>query len=73
MIARKSPAVIAAFLYLRIMVSTWLEAGSEATAVEAVPFSTGLAIAAAAGFTLLVGVWPGWLLDAAATVTTYAR
>lgn len=66
-------AVIAAFLYLRIMVSTWLEAGSEATAVEAVPFSTGLAIAAAAGFTLLVGVWPGWLLDAAATVTTYAR
>jgi NADH-quinone oxidoreductase subunit N len=66
-------AVVAAFLYLRIMVSTWLEDGDEATEQEAVPFSTGLAVLAAAAFTLFVGVWPNWLLDAADTVTTYAR
>jgi NADH-quinone oxidoreductase subunit N len=66
-------AVIAAFLYLRIMVNTWLEPGDDSTEQEAVPFSTGLAILAAAGFTLFVGVWPNWLLDAADTVTQYAR
>ncbi len=66
-------AVIAAFLYLRIMVNTWLEAGDEAAEREAVPLSTGLAILSAALFTLFVGVWPGWLLDAADTVTQYAR
>jgi NADH-quinone oxidoreductase subunit N len=66
-------AVVAAFLYLRIMVSTWLESGAESTEQEAVPFSTGLAVFSAAAFTLLIGVWPGWLLDAAENVTTYAR
>jgi NADH-quinone oxidoreductase subunit N len=66
-------AVIAAFLYLRIMVNTWLESGDASTEQEAVPFSTGLAILAAAGFTLFVGVWPNWLLDYADTVTQYAR
>ena len=66
-------AVIAAFLYLRIMVSTWLEAGEESTTQEAVPFATGLAVALAAAFTIFVGVWPNWLLDAADTVTQYAR
>ena len=40
---------------------------------EAVPFSTGLAVLASAVFTLVVGIWPGWLLDAADTVTQYAR
>ena len=66
-------AVIAAFLYLRIMVNTWLEAGDDSTEAEPVPISTGLAILSAAAFTLFVGVWPGWLLDAADTVTQYAR
>ena len=65
-------AVIAAFLYLRIMVNVWLEGGSDDAEVEPVPVSTGLAIVAAAAFTLFVGVWPGWLLDAAETVTQYA-
>ena len=37
-------AVVAAFLYLRIMVSTWLETGSESTEPESIPFSTGLAV-----------------------------
>ncbi|MEO6571110.1 MAG: proton-conducting transporter membrane subunit, partial [Ilumatobacteraceae bacterium] len=66
-------AVVGAFLYLRIMVSTWLESADGETAREPVPFNTGLAVGAAALFTMFVGVYPGWLLDAAATVTTYAR
>lgn len=66
-------ATIAAFLYLRIMVSVWIEPGGEATEQEAVPFATGFAIALSAAFTLFVGVWPNWLLDAADTVNQYAR
>ena len=66
-------AVVAAFLYLRIMVSMWLEQGAESTEQEAVPFSNGLALFGAAAFTLFVGVWPNWLLDAAQDVTQYAR
>jgi NADH-quinone oxidoreductase subunit N len=65
-------AVIAAFLYLRIMVNVWLEPADD-TEPERVPFTSGLAIAGAAVFTILVGVWPGWLLDATDTVTQYAR
>ena len=66
-------AVVAAFLYLRIMVNVWLEGSAESVETESVPFSTGLAVTAAAVFTLLVGVWPGWLLSATETVTNYAR
>jgi NADH-quinone oxidoreductase subunit N len=66
-------AVIAAFLYLRIMVNTWLEDGDEATEQEAVPAATAIAVGLAAAFTIFVGVWPNWLLDAADTVTQYAR
>jgi NADH-quinone oxidoreductase subunit N len=66
-------AVIAAFMYLRIMVKTWLDDGDAATEREPVPFATGLSIALAAAFTLAIGVWPNWLLDAADTVTQYAK
>lgn len=66
-------AVVAAFLYLRIMVSTWLESGADSTQREAIPLATGIAVFGAAAFTLFVGVWPSWLLDAAQNVTTYAR
>ena len=66
-------AVIAAFLYLRIMVNVWLEPADGEVAPEPVPFTSAIAIAGAAVFTLLVGVWPGWLLDATDTVTQYAR
>ena len=34
---------------------------------------TAVAVFAAAAFTLAVGVWPNWLLDAAEHVSTYAR
>ncbi|NND76056.1 MAG: NADH-quinone oxidoreductase subunit N [Ilumatobacter sp.] len=75
-------AVVAAFLYLRIMVNMWLaepaDGVDEATAAGEpgglrVPLSAGVAIAGAAAFTLFVGVLPGWLIDAADTVTAYAR
>jgi NADH-quinone oxidoreductase subunit N len=66
-------AVIAAFLYLRIMVSTWLERDEAAAGPVAVPLLTGVAVFASAAFTLAIGVWPQWLLDAADHVSEYAR
>ncbi len=70
-------AVVAAFLYLRIMVTMWAsEPATDADGVAervAVPFSIGVAIVAAVAFTLVVGIVPGWLIDAADTVTAYAR
>ena len=38
-----------------------------------IPFSAGVAIFAAAAFTLFVGIVPGWLLDAAEHTTQFAR
>jgi NADH-quinone oxidoreductase subunit N len=61
-------SVVAAFVYLRIMVSAWIaDAPDDGVAAEPVgfPFVTGLAIAAAAAFTVVVGIVPGWLVDAA--------
>ncbi len=66
-------AVVAAFLYLRIMVSMWLSPADDDAGALAVPFSAGLAITAAAVFTVAVGIFPGWLIEAADTVTQYAR
>lgn len=57
-------SVIGAYLYLRIMVSVWMQ-DDESRAVEAVPFASGLSIGVAALFTVAVGIVPGWLLDAA--------
>jgi NADH-quinone oxidoreductase subunit N len=66
-------AVIAAFLYLRIMVTMWTADPADGSPPIVVPFSIGVAIVAAVAFTLVVGVVPGWLIDAADTVTDYAR
>jgi NADH-quinone oxidoreductase subunit N len=73
-------AVIAAFLYLRIMVSMWVgdstgdaSAGDAAEGKVAVPFSMGVVITLSVAFTLVLGVLPGWLIDAADQVTQYAR
>jgi NADH-quinone oxidoreductase subunit N len=66
-------AVVGAFVYLRVMVAVWLRDGERAHDRERVPFMTGLAVFAAAAFTILVGVWPQWLLGAADHVTAYAR
>ncbi len=65
-------SVIAAFLYLRIMISMWVaepESGDDAREAVRVPFSTGLAVALAVGFTLVIGFFPGWLIDAAKAAT----
>jgi NADH-quinone oxidoreductase subunit N len=65
-------SVIAAFLYLRIMISMWVaepEAGDDAREQIRVPFSTGLAVALSVGFTLLVGFFPDWLVEASKHAT----
>ena len=68
-------SVIAAFLYLRIMVSIWIldAPADDGREQVAIPFSSGVAIAAAVAFTLLVGIVPGWLLDAADATVAFAR
>jgi len=66
-------AVIAAFLYLRIMISMWVsepEAGDEAREPIRIPLSTGIAIAASVGFTLVVGFVPGWIIQASQNATS---
>ncbi len=66
-------AVVAAFLYLRIMVTMWTSDPADGAERVAIPFSMGVAITAAVAFTLVVGIVPGWLIEAADTVTAYAR
>ncbi len=69
-------SVVAAFLYLRIMVNVWMaDPPPEGEALEPVrvPVASGLAIVAAVSFTLVVGIFPEWLLEAAETTTTFAR
>jgi NADH-quinone oxidoreductase subunit N len=61
-------SVIAAFLYLRIMVSMWVaepESGDDGREAITVPLWTGVALTLSVGFTLVVGFDPGWLIDAA--------
>jgi NADH-quinone oxidoreductase subunit N len=60
-------SVIAAFLYLKIMISMWLSDDADGAAPKEsveVPWSAATVIAGAAAFTLVVGVWPNWLIDA---------
>ena len=69
-IAAMLAAVIGAFLYLRIMVSMWLDEPADGGTL-AIPRAAGAVVAIAVVFTLFVGVFPGWLLDATDLVTTY--
>ena len=69
-------AVIAAFLYLRIMVSVWLadpETGDDSREAVRVPLVTGMAITICTAFTLYVGFNPGWIIDASDRVIDVAR
>lgn len=69
-------AVIAAFVYLRLMVSMWIaepEAGDVEREPVVVPFATAVAITAAVVFTLVVGIQPSWLIDASRDVAFLAR
>ena len=67
--------VIAAFLYLRIMVSAWIQdaPADDDTSTVSIPFGSGLAITAAVAFTLVVGLFPEWLLDVADSTVQFAR
>jgi NADH-quinone oxidoreductase subunit N len=69
-------SVIAAVLYLRIMISMWLsdaEAGDDAREKVAVPFTSAIVIMAAVVFTLVAGVFPGWLIDASRDALAFVR
>ena len=57
-------AVIGAFLYLRIMVSMWMEEPASTEKI-AIPRPVGVVIVASVAFALVVGFFPGLLLDAA--------
>ena len=63
-------AVIAAYLYLRIMVSAWLADSTDDIPIE-VPTGLGIAVSFCVGFTIAVGVFPGWLLTLADKATTF--
>ena len=71
-IAAMVAAVIGAFLYLRIMVSMWLDDASSEDAIT-IPRASGAIVAVAVLFTLFVGIFPGWLLDATRLVATYSE
>ena len=59
-------AVVAAYLYLRIIVSMFLaDPVADDRERVRVPISTGVAVTAALAFTLVVGVIPGWLVSLA--------
>ncbi len=60
-------SVVSAFLYLRIMISMWMsdaESGDEAREKVTVPWTAGVVVLASVVFTLVAGVFPGWLIDA---------
>jgi len=67
-VAAMLAAVIAAFLYLRIMVSMWLSDPADEAPVS-VSKSAGLAITLAVAVTLVVGVLPGLLLEISKTIS----
>jgi NADH-quinone oxidoreductase subunit N len=69
-------AVIAAFLYLRIMISMWAtpaEAGDDDREAVRLPLLAGIAIFASAAFTLVIGFVPAWIIDVAGGVVQLAR
>ena len=60
-------SVVSAFLYLRIMISMWMsdaESGDDAREKVTVPWTAGVVVLASVVFTLVAGVFPGWLIDA---------
>jgi len=60
-------SVIAAVLYLRIMINMWMadpESGDESREAVRVPLTAGVVVALGAAFTLFAGIFPGWLIDA---------
>ena len=67
-------SVIAAFLYLRIMVSVWLDedeepvdvrSAAEAKALIPIPWGAAAVLVITAGFTLVLGIWPQPMVEMA--------
>jgi NADH-quinone oxidoreductase subunit N len=61
-------AVIAAFLYLRIMISMWVsepQSGDDQREPVRLPVLLLTAIALSVGFTIVVGLFPNWLIHLA--------
>ncbi len=65
-------AVIAAYLYLRIMVSMWL-AEPVTVAPRTITIAGRLSLGVAVVITLVLGVLPTWLLDLGDSLTSLAR
>ena len=65
-------AVIAAYLYLRIMIRMWLTEATDERRVP-IPLSSGLAITAVVVYSIVLGIVPGPLIGAADTVVEFAR
>jgi len=70
-------AVIAAYLYLRIMVSMWLSepvsGGVSPAASPVLSLSSRVTLGCAVAITLVLGFLPTWLLDISDSLTTFAR
>ena len=67
-------AVIAAYLYLRIMIAVWLaDAPDSDEKPEALPVTLALSVALAVAFTLVVGIYPQWILNIGDSVTKLIR
>ena len=64
-------AVVGAFIYLRIMVSMWSDASVKESPLK-VPVASGFAIGSTVAFTLVIGFFPGWLLNIARDLAQFA-
>ncbi|MGI9624443.1 MAG: NADH-quinone oxidoreductase subunit N [Acidimicrobiales bacterium] len=58
-------AVIAAFLYLRIMVNVWLEANPDSDYGVTVPAGIAIVVTLTLGFTVVFGIWPQPIIEMA--------
>ena len=56
-------AVIAAYLYLRLVVSMYMESPAEDEPVLRVPFAAGVALAVTLAFTVVFGIFPNPILE----------
>ena len=65
-------AVIAAYLYLRIMVSMWL-AEPASVAPRKVTIAGRMTLGIAVAITLVLGVLPTWLLNLGDSLTNLVR
>jgi NADH-quinone oxidoreductase subunit N len=67
-------AVIAAYLYLRIMVSMWLaEPDSAASSPAVLTLPTRVVLVASVVITLVLGILPSFVLDLGDSLTALAR